>query len=213
MTHGSRTVPITILIILLVAVGVFVVGMVRDSNTTEYIAPQSSDITLPARPCTITAMADMTVYNRPDQKADVFGIIAAGETEEVTGKTTNGWFAFDPHSAQAANVGVFRNRYISPNSSFTTQGNCSNLPSLPALAAETCFAMFAEETNVYESAKVDAKVVITILHEGYARVTEGQKLGFIKINTDQSSLAAGITGYVSEEAVNFNGRCNAFITI
>jgi hypothetical protein len=213
MTHGSRTVPITILIILLVAVGVFVVGMVRDSNTIEYSAPQTGGTTLPTRPCTITAMADMTIYNRPDQKADIFGTIAAGETEEVTGKTINGWFAFDPHSAQAANVGVFRNRYISPTSSFTTQGDCATLPSLPALAADTCFAMFAEETNVYESANTSAKVVTTILPEGYARITEGQKLGFIKINTDQSSLPAGSIGYVPEETVNFNGRCNAFTII
>lgn len=61
----------------------------------------------------------LTVYERPDSSASIFGFLETGEPVDITVRTADGWLGFDPGTAQAASTGSFRYRWLSPESGFT----------------------------------------------------------------------------------------------
>lgn len=81
--------------------------------------------------CTAVANSDVTLYNRPDMASTEFGTLSAGETAVMMGQTADGWLGFDPGVAQAANVGIFRLRWVAPDSDVTLSGGCAALTIYP----------------------------------------------------------------------------------
>lgn len=170
--------------------------------------PDENMVVLP-QACVLSSQSDITLYSRPSMLAGVFGVLASGETVEPTAITENGWYAFDPHSAQADNVGIFRNRYISPSSDVISSGDCSNLPKITALPADTCFTMAHMDTTVYGDTSEMHDIITGIIPSGgYAEVTAqhgepGSEAHFIEVITSENIL-----GWVHGDDIHFNGRCD-----
>ncbi|MGM0628413.1 MAG: hypothetical protein ACQETZ_09655, partial [Candidatus Fermentibacterota bacterium] len=59
----------------------------------------------------------LRVYCRPSAAAEVFGVVAPGESLMVCSRTAGGWLGFQPGVAQAGNIGPFRLRWVRPDSS------------------------------------------------------------------------------------------------
>ena len=85
--------------------------------------------------CTVVANSDVTLYNRPNTASGEFGTLAAGETAVMTGQTADGWLGFDPGVAQAANVGIFRLRWVAPDSDVMQSGGCAALTEYPSISS------------------------------------------------------------------------------
>jgi hypothetical protein len=82
---------------------------------------EGSVILAPA-PCSIVAEGDVTVYSRLSSNAAVFGSMASGFHVILEGRTADGWLGFDPGVAQAANIGIFRLRWIVESSDIELVG-------------------------------------------------------------------------------------------
>ena len=207
-----------ILFCLIAAICAIVITLILNGREAPALPVQPENPTPPVTqttPCLLTATGTVTILNRPDQSADVFGTLAQGDTQQLSGITSNGWYAFEPGVAQAGNiVSLFRNRYIAPAGAYTVTGSCESLPKLAALPANICFEMVGNDTPVYTSPSISSKL-ITTLHAGdYLEAVATHDLSssdyskyFVEVNSKAGSVPSGIDGWISGTNVNFNGHC------
>lgn len=153
---------------------------------------------------TATPRDTLTLYQRPGTAAAVFGTLAPGDTARLGARTADGWLGFDPAVAQAANVGVFRLRWVAPGGPYRLSGPCDALPQVETLPARTCFAMAGLPLPVYARADTTAPVVDSLAREGYAEVALFNAAHWARVR-----LAAGRYGWVAPADVNVNGDCAA----
>jgi hypothetical protein len=159
--------------------------------------------------CTLTAQVDVIVFQRPSTAAGHFGTLAAGDGVQAMMRTADGWLGFDPAVAQAANVGVFRMRWIAPDAAVSREGGCVGLPVAPAISPTACYFMAMADTAVYSMPDASSAVVATITTEGYTAVTGQSASGWYQLDLQDGSLAQPGQGWLNPADGNFNGVCDS----
>lgn len=164
--------------------------------------------------CRLTANSDVTVYQRPSAAAQQFGVLAAAETVQPTHRSPDGWYGFEPGVAQAANVGVFRLRWIAPDADVTQESECLGLEEAPALDATACYTMAMADVVVRATPAADGDALATLPAEGYV-LLDGVSAdgGWYRADLAYSSQPQPAGGWVSAADVNFNGACDALATV
>lgn len=154
--------------------------------------------------CFLVAEDAVAAYARPSREASRFGTLAPGDSAYVGGRTEGGWIGFAPGTAQAANVGPFRFRYVEARGPIRLVGEgCAALPGLPDLPPRTCFLMAMGKTPVYARADTSAAVAGLLAPQGYAEVTQRTAAGWAEVRLGVR------TGWVGPRDVNLSGDCNA----
>jgi hypothetical protein len=176
--------------------------------TAAQSVPSFSLIYTPgAAQCEIVADGEVAVYPRPSVESGLFGTLPAGGREPAAAYTADGWLGFDPGVAQAANVGVFRNRWVEWGAAFHLEGSCGSLPLVIALPPGICFLMISEDTPVYESADASSAVLAT-LHLGDYAEAVGRQAGWFKVNLGVGSVQIDGEGWIAAALANLNGPCD-----
>ena len=209
MNTQKLTKSILVVLVFVALIALFVFSQ-RKENVVTIVPPPPA----PTGECTIVPTGVVTIRSRPSIEADIFGTLSVGDEQRISAITENGWYAFDPASAQAANVGVFRNRYIAPGGTFTTKGNCVDLQKVVTLPATTCFDMAQMDTPIYTTFDGKSPILATIPAGGYVqaigvhRISTDYTKYFVEASTDAGTLPPGITGWIHGGDVNFNGHCD-----
>lgn len=159
--------------------------------------------------CTLVANSDVTLYSRPDTASAVFGTLASGEQATMMGQTADGWLGFDPGVAQAANVGIFRLRWVAPGSDVTQTGSCDALAEYPAISPTACYEMAMADATIYTQPDETAASITTLPAGEYTAVTGKTDQDWYQIDLGDGTLAAsfsGQTGWLAPADGNFNGQ-------
>jgi hypothetical protein len=170
--------------------------------------PTPTGETPAAGACELVANAQTTIYQRPSLDAGIFGTLSPGDRAIVGAITGNGWIGFDPGTAQAANVGVFRLRWVQRSDAISLEGACSDLPVTVGPPAGVCFTMAMEDTPVYSEPSSSSAVIVTMHSGDYAKVV-GTARDWFKVDLSVGSLELSQSGWMSSQKVNFNGPCES----
>lgn len=164
--------------------------------------------------CTLVTSVSATVFSRPSDQADVFADVEAGFETVVTARTADGWAGFDPGVAQAANIGIFRLRWIFFEDA-TFSGGCLGIPEetwTPDPVA--CYTMPMEAVQVYADADDSSDVVATLDIEDFAAVLGLTSDGWAKVDLGLGNTGLTGIGWMDQAALNLNGSaCNSLPTV
>lgn len=167
--------------------------------------------TLPAGggPCEATSSADVTIYTRPSLLADIFSTITLTTPVEITSRSADGWLGFDPGVAQAANIGVFRLRWIPPGASVSLTGNCAGVPIESWVPTPgVCYQMSMGPVEVHASADPASAVSHTLMVGEFVAVTGRTATGWLFVNGNDGNVP-GVIGFIPELEMNANGPCDS----
>ncbi len=157
--------------------------------------------------CEITATADTVIYDRPSTEASVFGTLEVGASIEAEARTEDGWYGFDPHIAQAANIGPFRLRWVYDAGSLQFSGNCEDLPVIVGPPPGVCFTMPMEDLDVHAAPSASSDVVTRLEVGDYAAVlARGEE--WSKIDLAPGNTGLEIQGWIPTRTLNLNGPCD-----
>lgn len=201
--------PLVLLLMLLLGVLVACQPTITPPTPSPPATATLPAISSPAAECTLTANSDIPLYYRPDTESGQFGILPAGEQAVMGGQTAVGWLGFDPAVAQAANVGIFRLRWLAPGSDVTPSGDCTTLPIYAPISPTACYEMAMADAPIYEQPIDTANVIATLPAGGYTAVISKNSQNWYKIDLGDGSLAAshnGQVGWLAPDAANFNGQ-------
>ncbi len=159
-----------------------------------------------AVPCELVAESGVTVYERPDPSAEVFGTMPSGFRVTVQARTADGWWGFDPAVAQAANVGVFRLRWVPGDSAVRPEGRCDSVGEVVGPPPGICFTMPLDEVQVRADPDPASEVITTLLYGEYAAVV-GRYDGWAQVDLGLGNSGMDGTGWVLESTLNLNGPC------
>ncbi len=164
--------------------------------------------------CTLVTSVAATVYSRPSAQADVFGEVEAGFETVVTARTADGWAGFGPGVAQAANIGIFRLRWIFfDDATFT--GGCLSVPEegwTPDPVA--CYTMPMESVQVYADADTSSDVLATLDIEDFAAVIGLTSDGWAQVDLGLGNTGLTGLGWMDQAALNLNGSsCSSLPTV
>jgi hypothetical protein len=168
---------------------------------------------LPAQPCEVVAQSEVTVYGRPSADAAVFGVMAPGIRVVAEGRTADGWLGFEPGVAQAANVGVFRLRWVHEGSDVLLEGTCDGLPEVVGPPAGVCFTMPMGEVDVYAEPSRSSQVVTTMTVGDYAAVIGRMGDQWVRVDLGVGNTGLDLRGWIEETTINLNGPCEDLPTI
>ncbi|RYY20160.1 MAG: SH3 domain-containing protein [Cytophagaceae bacterium] len=149
--------------------------------------------------CPRTVRQGATIRTRPAAGAPAFGL-ASDESIQVLARTASGWVGFDPHTAQAANVGIFRLRWVAP-ADLTAGPAC---PAVPLVAAPPagCLLMAGQAVLVRAQPAANSPVVSTIPAGSYAEVVRPGST-WVQVRVPGRPQP----GYVAQADVSFTGPC------
>ncbi len=165
----------------------------------------------PPWPCTGWANTAVTAYDRASTRARVFGSVGPGDPVAVVARDARGWLAFSPGTAQAANIGPFRLRWLPPDASLRLEGACSDLPVRVSPPAGVCFEMAMAATPIRSAPDATAGVLATLPANGYVAVTGRGPSGWLRVDAGSGSAPGSGTGWIAPDAVNVNGPCGAYL--
>lgn len=174
------------------------------------LTPTPTENPTAAGPCQIVAAGDAVIaYTRPSLQADSFGQVAgAGFPIPVQAQTADGWLGFDPGVAQAANTGVFRNRWVLADQ-VQVEGACDAVPVVVGPPPGVCFTMPMDVTPVYTNPDKTSTVIISLAVDQYAAVLGRTNDGWAKVDLSQGNSGNPQIGWVAQDTLNFNGPCDA----
>ncbi len=163
--------------------------------------------------CQFTADAEVTIYNRPDNAAQVFSVQPAGFTIQPSARTADRWLGFEPGIAQAANIGSFRLRWLAPGSGVLS-GGCESLPVVWAPRPGICYDMPMFDTEVHISPDLSSAVVF-VLHYGEFAQLLGLAPGgdWAKVDLGPGNTGSHAVGWVASSSLNVNGPCDGLPSI
>jgi hypothetical protein len=164
-------------------------------------------------PCELIAVEQVTVYERAHVTAAVFGIMAAGDRVQPQARTADGWWGFDPAVAQAANVGIFRLRWVQETASIRLEGSCGEVPEVMAPPPGVCFTMPMEDVQILASPDPSAEVVATLGLGDYAEVLGTTADGWAQVDLASGNMGLALTGWMPDSALNMNGPCENLPTL
>lgn len=154
------------------------------------------------------AVGFASCYQRPGTKFPTVGQLTSGEKPTLLARTTDGWVGSDPTTAQAANVGIFRLRWVRAAEAFGAAGQaCADLPLVQAPPAG-CLLMAAHPVPVRARAADKSPHIRVILAGSYARLrpqASAAGKGWTEIETPGGRAGSG---YVAEADVNLSGPCS-----
>lgn len=155
--------------------------------------------------CTLNTNESTVLYNRPSTEAQVFSELGAGFSAVVGGRTVDGWVGFDPAIAQAANIGVFRLRWVHFDE-ISLGGDCVNVPQLGWVPQpDLCYFMPMESVNVYASTDISATVIATLELEDFASISGFTNNGWAQIDLGAGNTGLSGSGWVEQASLNMNG--------
>ena len=158
--------------------------------------------------CTLTANADITVTKRPFPISDVFGTLSSGMSVPAGARTPSGFIGFEPGVAQAANVDVFRLRWVDPDAPFTLSGNCAGLPTVIGPAPHVCFNMAMVDIEVLADTDPSSPMVAMLFAEEYAVVTAKTLDNWYRIDLGFGNALSNEAGWMEGTMINFSGHCD-----
>lgn len=160
--------------------------------------------------CTPVATSAFDVYTRPSLMADVFGSLTPDfPPVSIAGRTADGWLGFDPGVAQAANIGVFRLRWIPPGAPVSLSGDCASVPVEAWVPAPgVCFQMSMAPVEVHTAADPSSSVSHTLMVGEFVAVTGQTGTGWLFVNGNEGNVP-GVVGYIPQLEMNANGPCEA----
>jgi hypothetical protein len=164
------------------------------------IAPASS-------PCMLIAEEDVTIYKRPHPNAEVFSTLAASLEVTVDGVTADGWYGFDPGVAQAANIGVFRLRWVDGSTGVRLHGDCDSVPEMVSPLPDACYTMPMGDVLVYENADASSVVIATLVVNDYAAVLGRTDDGWAQVDLSVGNTGLDLVGWIEAATLNMNGPC------
>ncbi|NML65498.1 hypothetical protein HHL22_09810 [Hymenobacter sp. RP-2-7] len=188
---------------------------VADSNQpasarNTVAAPQGVAWPMPFAPaaglgCTRVAKRAVTIRMRPGAGAAQFGQLAVGDKVRLAARTADGWVGFNPGTAQAANVGIFRLRWVRASEAFAPSDSCARLPVVQAPPPLCCLLMAARATPVHPHPAPSTARLSIIPAGSYAQVVKTA----VGPGKWTEVLVPGSTahGYVAPGDVNFSGDC------
>jgi len=188
-----------------------------DENTGNgliYTTTPSNDVPVDidkpnAGPCMAIAEKEISVYTRPSREAVVFGTMSPKMNTIVEGRTADGWLGFDPGVAQAANIGIFRLRWVKENDGIRLEGACEELPILISLPARICFTMPMEVVSVYAEPDISGEVIVQMDVGDYAAVIGKNNQDWARVDLATGNLALDRQGWVQGNTLNLNGECDS----
>lgn len=154
--------------------------------------------------CVLYTDVQSTVYSRPSDQADVFGQVDAGFETMATARTADGWAGFDPGVAQAANIGIFRQRWIFFDDA-TFSGDCLSIPEegwIPDPVA--CYTMPMEPTQVYSEPDSYA-ILATLDVQDFAAVLGLTDSGWAQVDLGLGNTGLTGIGWMDQAALNLSG--------
>lgn len=179
----------------------------------ELFAQYTADAPIPAN-CTVTALADdVLVYERPSAESAQFGTLTEDQSVQAMMRTDDGWLGFDPGVAQAANVGIFRMRWVAPDAAIEQAGECGGLPVATQISPTACYFMAMTDTAVYPTPDDNGTAQVTIPYGGYTAVTGQTSSGWYQLDLQDGSLSQSGTAWLNTADANFNGACDALPTV
>jgi hypothetical protein len=150
----------------------------------------------------------VNIYNRASAAADVFGTFGPSDTAQPTARTADGFYGFDPGTAQAGNVGLFRLRWVLKTIDVTLSPGCASLPVVVAPIAGICYAMMMGDTPIYSSADTTSGLVTTMHMNDYAMIT-AHAPGWFTLDLNVASPSMDSLGYLQESQLGgLNGDCS-----
>ena len=155
--------------------------------------------------CTLTTDDASVLYNRPSSEAQEFSEVGAGFSAVVGGRTADGWVGFDPGIAQAANIGVFRLRWVHFDEVSLT-GACVDVPQATWVPEpDLCYTMPMESVNVYATSDTAASVVATLAAQDFAAVSGFTNTGWAQVDLGAGNTGLSAAGWMEQAALNLNG--------
>lgn len=154
----------------------------------------------------VQAGAGAIAYGRPSLASDPFAPLDVVQLPLwLSARTADGWLGFEPGVAQAANVGIFRLRWVLATE-VTVKGNCEALPEVVGPPPGVCFTMPMEDTAVYAQPNSNAPIVATLTVGQYAAVKDiGGGWAYLEQGVGNGGLERG--GWIPQAALNLNGPC------
>jgi hypothetical protein len=183
--------------------------------TATNAATTAAPATLPSGsgPCQASSVASVTMYGRPSLTADVFSTIPLTSPVEISSRTSDGWLGFEPGTAQAANMGVFRLRWLAPDATVSLSGNCAAVPVATWVPQpRICYEMVMEPVQTHASADALSTVTGTLNPGDFAAILGQTASGWLSVSGDQANKP-GVNGYIPQAATNFNGPCDSIPTV
>ena len=109
----------------------------------------------------------VNVYAQPSNESSIWGTLTSGMNVAVTGRTNDGWYAFEPGVAQAPNVGIYRLRWVRSDARINLTGApCGSLKvidlSYPAPGGCTASPVNISSIPIYQQHTFDAGVAGTL---------------------------------------------------
>lgn len=178
-------------------------------ETTPAQAPTDTVSPSATGECQIVG-ADQNViaYTRPSFKANEFGTVTLADFPiGVEAKTADGWLGFEPGVAQAANVGVFRLRWVNEQQVHVA-GDCTVVVEVVGPPPGICFTMPMEDVTVYAKPNNSAAIIATLRIEQYAAVIGTNGAGWAKLDLSLGNSGVSSMGWVGADSLNFNGPCD-----
>jgi hypothetical protein len=154
----------------------------------------------------IIANVQTTVFQRPGIKADIFGFLNSGDSVIGLARSSNGWVGFDPGIAQAANLGVFRLRWVNLDRSIKMiQGEFQDLPLVWTPLPGVCYNMFLNQSYLYSYPDIDSEIIDSFNPEDIAEILEFDSTGWVLIVSISEDTVNSFSGWIKPEDINFNG--------
>lgn len=204
---------VLIAFVALILAGLACIPGPQETSVPVTEAPATETPTAVPGPCTIFADDYVDVYERPSVASGLFGTMSPGMSEPVEARTADGWYGFEPGVAQAANIGIFRLRWVQEGTSgLRIEGDCNAVPVVVGPPAGVCFFMPMDTTPVYQEPDLASPVVATLQVEDYAAVI-GRATGWGQLDLSQGNTGLAGIGWVPESALNMNGPCDSLPTV
>jgi hypothetical protein len=170
--------------------------------------PAGQTLTPAIGSCTVTADADIDLTSRPYPIGDIFGTLSSGMSVPVVARTPGGFIGIEPGVAQAANVDIFRLRWIDPDASFTLSGNCGGLPTVIGPPPYVCFNMAMTDIELHEDADLSSSVVATLYSDEYAAITAKTSSNWYRVDLGFGNSLSSEAGWMEGMMINMNGYCD-----
>jgi hypothetical protein len=153
---------------------------------------------------------EVTAYNRPSVDAQIFSSLSPGFRVVAQRRTEAGWYGFDPGVAQAANIGVFRLRWVETGADMHVEGDCAGLPVVQGPTPGICYTMPMGDLDVLASPDASSSVVVTMEVEDYAQVLgKTADDAWAQVDLSGGNLGLSQTGWIPAATLNMNGPCNS----
>ncbi|HEY48353.1 MAG TPA: hypothetical protein G4O14_16425, partial [Anaerolineae bacterium] len=168
--------------------------------------PYVMDIS-PVEPCYMNPSTDITSYLRPSLDSEVFDVIPIGMQLIVEARTEDGWVGFSPGIPQAANVGVFRHRWVPESEDLRLEGACEDLPIVEGPPVGVCFQMAMTDIPIYAESDPTSELITTLKSEDYVEVVGQKDANWFLVDLGVGNVDIMQTGWMEEMWVNMNGPC------